>query len=223
LLNIRERYSECSRVNLGPIHVWETLELARVPRILCNMSAIRPVPAHYREIFPAEQIQATVARLAVELTPWALEIAARHPEQPLGLCVLRGAFVFFGDLLKAIPTSIQPAFVRCRSYATTEVLRPEDDVQVSLEEFDCSGRHVLLVDDICDSGRTLAVVRSRLLAGGATEVRTCVLIHRLRPDSVFTPDHVGFPHAGAEWFAGYGMDDCHRYMNYPAIYVLGAG
>lgn len=194
-----------------------------VPLNLRPVSVIRHVPSHYREVFSTEEIQSTVARLASELTPWALKMEAEQYEQALGLCILRGAFVFFGDLLKAIPTSIQPAFVRCRSYGTTQVLQPEDNVQVSLEDFECAGRHVLLVDDICDSGRTLAVVRSRLLARGANEVRTCVLIHRLRADSVFSPDHVGFRHDGPEWFAGYGMDDRHRYMNYPAIYALRPG
>jgi len=184
------------------------------------MSVTRHVPAHYQEVFSAEEVQTTVHRLAAELTPWALRVDEEHRNQVLGLCILRGAFAFFSDLLKAIPTSVQPAFVRCRSYSTTEVLQPEDGVQVSLDDFDCAGRHVLLVDDICDSGRTLEVMRTRLLAHGAASVRTCVLIHRLRLDSVFTPDHVGFRYSGSEWFAGYGMDDRHRYMNYPAVYLL---
>jgi hypoxanthine phosphoribosyltransferase len=184
------------------------------------MSVVRQVPPHYREAYSAADVKAAVGRLAAQLTPWALEIAARSGEQVLGLCVLRGAFVFFSDLVKAIPASIQPAFIQCRSYATTEILQPEDGVQIGLDDFDCQGRHVLLVDDICDSGRTLALVQSRLRARLAAEVRTCVLIHRQRPDSVFTPDLVGFQHDGPEWFVGYGMDDRHRYMNYPAVYVI---
>lgn len=184
------------------------------------MSATRYVPPNYREIFSPAEVQSAVQRLAAELTPWALRGGDSQREQVLGLCILRGAFVFFSDLLKAIPTSVQPAFVRCRSYSATEVLRPEDGVEVSLDDFECAGRDVLLVDDICDSGRTLAVMKGQLLARNAATVRTCVLIHRRRADSRFTPDHVGFAHDGPEWFAGYGMDDCHRYMNYPSVYIL---
>ena len=184
------------------------------------MPADRHVPGNFRQVLSAEELESVVRRLAATLTPWALEVETKSQQPVLGLCVLRGAFLFFSDLLKAIPTSIQPAFIQCRSYATTEVLQPEDGVRVSLEDFDCQGRHVLLVDDICDTGRTLAVVKSRLLAHLAAEVRTCVLIHRGRPDSVFTPDLVGLPYHGPEWFVGYGMDDRHRYMNYPAVYVI---
>lgn len=185
------------------------------------MSAVRHVPPHYREIFSAAEVQAAVQRLAAQLTPWALDLESRAGQPVLGLCVLRGAFVFFADLLKAIPASIQPAFVQCRSYSTTEILQPEASVKIHLEDFDCAGRHVLLVDDICDSGRTLSLVQARLRAQQAAEIRTCVLIHRQRPDSVFTPDLAGFHHAGPEWFVGYGMDDRNRFMNYPAIYVIG--
>lgn len=160
-----------------------------------------------------------VARLAAELTSWACEVEARHGEPVLGVCVLRGGFVFFSDLLKAIPTSIQPAFVPCRSYSTDAISRPDGGVRIHWEDFDCMGRHVLLIDDICDSGRTLASLRGRMLTDRAAEVRTCVLIHRARNDSVFTPDHFGFLHHGPEWFVGYGMDDCHRFMNYPAVYL----
>lgn len=179
----------------------------------------RHMPSHYREIFSAEAVQTAVARLAAELTPWACEVEARHGEPVLAVCVLRGGFVFFADLLKAIPTSIQPAFVPCRSYATDAISQPEGGVRIRWEDFDCVDRHVLLIDDICDSGRTLALMRSRMLADRAAEVRTCVLIHRARRDSVFTPDYFGFRHHGPEWFVGYGMDDGHRFMNYPAVYL----
>ena len=180
----------------------------------------RPIPDHYQEIYSAEQVQDAIARIARELAPWAERVHAETGTQPLALCVLRGAFLFFADLLKAIPCSVQPAFVRCQSYSTAEVLRPEDAVRLNLDDLDVTGRQVLLIDDICDSGRTLALIKAKLLAHGAREVLTAVLIHRIHPASAFTPDHTCFQHAGPEWFAGYGMDDCHWRMNYPAVYIL---
>ena len=186
------------------------------------MDPIRPIEPEYEELYSASVVQAAVQRLAAELTPWVREVSADSGSQVLALCVLRGGFLFFSDLLKAIPLSIQPAFVRCRSYAATSVLQPETELEVNLEDFEGEGRHVLVIDDICDSGRTLAILRSRLLAHGAASVRTVALIHRRRLDSQFTPDHKAFYYDGPEWFAGYGMDDCHRYMNYPAVYVRNA-
>ncbi|HTI70186.1 MAG TPA: phosphoribosyltransferase family protein [Candidatus Limnocylindria bacterium] len=180
----------------------------------------RPVPENYREIFSAEQVQEAVRKLARELTPWAARVHTQAVSQPLALCVLRGAFLFFADLVKEIPHSVQPAFVRCQSYATAEVLRPEDEVRLNLDDLDVRQRHVLLIDDICDSGRTLAVIQKKLLEHGASEVLTAVLIHRVHPNSGFTPNFACFRHEGPEWFAGYGMDDCHWHMNYPGVYVL---
>jgi hypoxanthine phosphoribosyltransferase len=180
----------------------------------------RELPENYREIYTADQVQDAVRAMAGTLAPWAEHVHRSTGEQPLALCVLRGAFLFFADLLKTIPRSIQPAFVRCQSYSTAEILRPEDSVRLNLDDLEAVGRHILLVDDICDTGRTLSVIKNRLLALGAAEVLTATLIHRVHPGSSFTPDYACFHYQGAEWFAGYGMDDRHWRMNYPSVYLV---
>ena len=91
---------------------------------------------------------------------------------------------------------------------------------MNLDDLEVKGRHVLLIDDICDSGRTLAHIRGRLREHHAREVLTAVLVHRLHAASGFTPDFACFQYPGPEWLAGYGMDDCHWRMNYPAVYIL---
>jgi len=82
---------------------------------------------------------------------------------------------------------------------------------------------VLVVDDICDSGRTLAELATVCRARGAASVRTAVLVHRVIPESRHTPDHAAFRYEGREWFTGYGMDDRSWRTNYPSVYVLRPG
>jgi hypoxanthine phosphoribosyltransferase len=83
-----------------------------------------------------------------------------------------------------------------------------------------AGRHVLILDDILDTGVTLATIREKLEAGGPLSVRICVLLEkrctRMRP---VEPDYVGFEIAD-EFVVGYGLDYMERYRNLPCIGVL---
>ncbi|MEI6341124.1 MAG: phosphoribosyltransferase family protein [Verrucomicrobiota bacterium] len=183
----------------------------------------RPVPEHYDEVFPAEAVTAGVARVAAEIAPWAGDVLGRGGQQVLALCVLRGAVFFFADLLKAIPVSVEAAYCRCRGYEVGVNGQMASQLKVEGLDADLSGREVLVVDDICDSGRTLAELTSLCRARGAASVRTAVLVHRVIPESLHTPDHAAFRYEGREWFTGYGMDDRSWRTNYPSVYVLRAG
>ncbi len=118
----------------------------------------RLLPRNYRPIYSAEEIQDAVSKLASDLSPWAEGVHRQTGNQPMALCILRGAFLFFADLLKALPCSVQPAFVRCQSYAAAEILRPEAGVKLSLDDLDARCRHVLVIDDICGSSKLLGVI-----------------------------------------------------------------
>lgn len=183
----------------------------------------RNVPDHYSEVFTAEAVQCGVDRVAAELTPWARDVLARGGQQVLALCVLRGAVFFFADLLKAIPVSVEATYCRCRGYETGVNGQMASHLQVEGLDLDLTGRDVLVVDDICDSGRTLAELTNLCRARGAASVRTAVLVHRVIPESLHTPDHAAFRYEGREWFTGYGMDDRSWRTNYPSVYVLRPG
>ena len=88
------------------------------------------------------------------------------------------------------------------------------------EKVAVEGRSVLLVDDVCDSGRTSAELTQRFIKLGAREVRSAVLIKRILPHETFNPDWIGFEYNGPEWFVGYGMDDCDRWRNLGSIYII---
>jgi hypoxanthine phosphoribosyltransferase len=88
------------------------------------------------------------------------------------------------------------------------------------ENLAVKGRVVLVIDDICDSGGTLQELERYLIAAGAREVRTVVLIRRLLDRPTFVPCWVGFEFTGLEWFVGYGMEDGNRWRNLPAVYTI---
>jgi len=180
----------------------------------------RSVPGNYEEVYPATEVAAGVERVADIIRPWAVESLESDGQQLLALCVLRGAVFFFSDLLQAIPVSVEAAFCRCRGYEVGVNGQLAAGLKVEGLDADLTGRRVLLVDDICDTGRTLAELSALCRDRGAKEVRTAVLIRRLIPESQFAPDHAVFEYAGREWFTGYGMDDRSWRSNYPSVYVL---
>jgi hypoxanthine phosphoribosyltransferase len=135
------------------------------------------------------------------------------------IAVLNGSVILLADLLRRIPLPLKFDCLSVASYhggtkpAGEPVFR-----QVPLP--DIVGRHVLILDDILDSGGTLASIREKLETAGALSVRICVLLEkkRIRMRAV-EPDYVGFEIAD-EFVVGYGLDYMERYRNLPCIGVL---
>lgn len=136
--------------------------------------------------------------------------------------ILKGAFMFAADLLRRLYyLGIEPDldFMRVFSYGTGDKSggRIEIKLDVSLELKD---RSVLVVDDIVDSGRTLLYTKEHILAMGAKEVKSCVLLDKpSRRECDFNPDYVGFI-IPDKFVVGYGMDYAERYRYLPFITVV---
>ena len=94
------------------------------------------------------------------------------------------------------------------------------DVEITLDGLVVENRNILLVDDICDTGRTLKTLTANLTALGAREVKSAVLLRRETANAVFEPDWFGFHYSGEEYFVGYGLDDNNRAANLPDVYVI---
>jgi hypoxanthine phosphoribosyltransferase len=131
--------------------------------------------------------------------------------------VLKGAFLFMGDLARSIALPVEVDFMAVSSYGTATktsgVVRIVKDLDVDL-----TSRHVVLVEDIVDSGLTLSYVRKNLLARGPASLEVCALFVRdgaQRND----PDlrYVGF-RIGEPFVIGYGLDVGERYRNLRAVY-----
>jgi hypoxanthine phosphoribosyltransferase len=131
---------------------------------------------------------------------------------PLLVGVLKGAFVFMSDLARAISIPVEFDFMAVSSYGsstrTSGVVRIVKDL-----DLDLAGRHVLLVEDIVDSGLTLSYLRKNLLARNPASLGVCALLVRdelVIDESDLT--YVGF-RITPQWVVGYGLDAGERYRN----------
>ena len=171
-------------------------------------------PEHLEPLYDETQIEEALTRLAAEVDGWAAGAEARTGQMLLALCVLRGGVFFFSDLLQRMTRSVEPAFCRAFSYAKTENGTPLERMFVDWQQLKPLGREIILVDNICDSGRTLLHVEAWLRLQGARRVRSVTMMHRLRTDALAKPAATGFVYSGDEWLVGYGMrDQAAHYMN----------
>jgi hypoxanthine phosphoribosyltransferase len=133
--------------------------------------------------------------------------------------ITAGAMIFAADLIRAMPIRMKINLMTVSSYPG-QALRTQGSSVVSQQLGDVSGRNVLLVDDILDSGGTLKLVAPHLLSHGAASVRTCVLLRKDRPSArEVQADYVGFD-IPDEFVVGYGLDYDNVYRNLPEICTL---
>lgn len=162
---------------------------------------------------------ATLAKRNGEL---AKEIAATPFDNLLVVAVLRGSFVFAADLIRALHhAGMAPEieFIQLASYRKATVSSGQVDIVRDIDS-DVAGRDVMLIDDILESGRTLAFAKDLLAARGAKSVRTCVLLDKKNKRAVnFQADFVGFD-CPDYFVVGYGMDVSHAFRELPFVGVV---
>ena len=166
---------------------------------------------------PAELISA--ATIAKRVTELGAEIDARMPPGPLTVVgVLRGAFVFMADLVRTIPRPMTCDFLGVRSYGDTTVSSGVVEITSDLGTT-ITDRHVLLVEDIADTGLTLKYLLDVLAARGPASLRTCALLSKPSRRMIDVPvDFVGFE-VPDKFVVGYGLDAGQLYRNLPYIGV----
>lgn len=168
-----------------------------------------------RILIPREAICQRVAAMGAEL---AERFRGRDP---LVVAVMQGCVLFLADLVRELPIPMDLEFVYCRSWRGTAPGPTLDfSHRASLAE-EVRGRHVLVVDDIFDTGRTLSRVREELGALGAADITTAVLLAKAdaAPSDIPRPELVGFEIENL-FVVGYGLDYNGRYRNLPYIGVL---
>jgi hypoxanthine phosphoribosyltransferase len=165
-------------------------------------------------LFPAEKI----ARRNLEL---AKEIALRDFHDLLVVSILKGSFVFAADLIRAMHgagLSPEVEFILISSYGagtTSGEVRILRDIDTSVE-----GRDVLIIDDILESGKTLAFTRDLMLGRGAKSVSIAVLLDkRGRRQTAVEADFVGFD-CPDHFVVGYGVDVAHTFRELPFVGVV---
>ncbi|HEX6423866.1 MAG TPA: hypoxanthine phosphoribosyltransferase [Acidimicrobiales bacterium] len=162
------------------------------------------------------QIRARIAEMGDQIT------ADYADTPPLLVCVLKGAFVFLADLVRAIRLPIEVDFMAVSSYGASTrssgVVRIVKDLDIDLAD-----RHVILVEDIVDSGLTLTYLRRNLAARQPASLEVCALLVRQGNQKTHEDlRYVGFEIPPA-FVLGYGLDVGERYRNLPYVCELREG
>lgn len=168
-----------------------------------------------KPLLSAETLHARIAELGQE-------IREAHGDSPLVLvCILKGSIIFAADLARAIGPSVELEFARARSYAGQE---STGNVELSLlPDIPLNGRHVLIVEDILDTGRTSQTILSALAPQNPATLKICALLDK--PSRRVVPveaDWIGFTIAD-HFVVGFGLDHNERYRALPAVHVLETG
>jgi hypoxanthine phosphoribosyltransferase len=166
-----------------------------------------------RVLVTEADLRARVAELGAAITA---DYAGRAP---LLVGVLKGAFMFMSDLARAIDLPVEFDFMAVSSYGhstrTSGVVRIVKDLDLDLAD-----RHVIVVEDIVDSGLTLSYLRRNLLARNPASLEVCALLIRDNIDPVEADlAYLGFT-VPSDFVVGYGLDAGERYRNLPYIAVF---
>ncbi len=161
-----------------------------------------------------EQIQARIAELGAELSR---EYADKDP---VVIGVLKGVVVFYADMVRKITVPCEMDFMAISSYSGTNSTGKaivKKDIGV-----DIKGRHVLILEDIYDTGNSLSFTYEYLMAKEPASIKICTLLDkpgRRKPGITLQPEYVGFTIPNA-FVVGYGLDYNEKYRNLPFVGIL---
>ncbi|WNR44786.1 hypoxanthine phosphoribosyltransferase [Paenibacillus roseipurpureus] len=164
-------------------------------------------------LYSEEQIQGKIKELGDLLS------AEYEGKNPLVICVLKGAFIFMADLVKQIRVPLEIDFMAVSSYGqstkSSGVVKIIKDLDVPVE-----GRHILIVEDIIDSGLTLSYLIDVLERRNAKTIAVVALFNKPARRTVeLEPDYAGYV-LPDEFVVGYGLDYAEKYRNLPFIGIL---
>lgn len=169
----------------------------------------------FRVMLDEETIQARVRELGLEIGA----DYAHHDQAPILIGVLNGAFMFLADLMRAIPGDSEVDFYKLSSYGESKV---SSGTVTELKEVDAklAGRHVIVVEDIVDTGLSMRYVLDKIQAQGPASLRAATLLRKPEAAKVEVQvDYVAFDIEN-KFVIGYGLDYGQLARNLRAIYVL---
>ncbi|MBX6422545.1 hypoxanthine phosphoribosyltransferase [Thermosulfurimonas sp. F29] len=149
------------------------------------------------------------------------EISSYYRDQEVVLIgILKGAFVFLADLVRALDLSrVEVDFVRLKSYGFSDTSAGE--VQITKDvELSLRGKHVLVVEDIVDTGYTLAYLLEHLRLHEPASVRVCCFVDKSERRKVEVPIHFKAFEIPSGFLVGYGLDFAERYRHLPGLYEV---
>ncbi|MDO5549051.1 MAG: hypoxanthine phosphoribosyltransferase [Eubacteriales bacterium] len=164
-------------------------------------------------LFSEEEIAEKVKEIGAQISK---DYAGKNP---LIISVLRGSFVFMADLVRAITVPCEVDFLSVSSYGSGTVSSGEVKIVKDFEN-SVADRHVIVVEDILDSGRTLSYLMNTLRTRGVASLSLCTFLDK--PDRRVVPvevDYCGFQ-VPDEFIVGYGLDYDQRFRNLPFVGIL---
>jgi hypoxanthine phosphoribosyltransferase len=165
-----------------------------------------------KPLFTTQQIQAKVKELADRISE------DYSGKDLLVVGILKGAFMFFSDIVRAIKVPLTLDFIVASSYVKTET-SGEVKIYYDIRE-DISDKDVLLIDDIIDSGITLNQIRERILSRCPSSLKICIFLDKKERRAIDVPvDYAGFEIPN-EYVVGYGLDYDGKFRNLPYISIF---
>ena len=164
-------------------------------------------------LFPASVITQRVRELGKKIT------SEYQGKELYIVAVLKGGFMFASDLVRCVDLPIRIEFVRLSSYGCSD--SPQHEVRILSDvEGTITGRHVLIVDDIMDTGHSLVAFKKHLEGKNPASVKICTMIDKTcRREEPIQPDYCGFRIEDG-FIVGYGLDYSEDYRALPDIYVI---
>ena len=168
-----------------------------------------------RTLLSEEEIQKRVRELGAAI---ARDYAGKNPTM---VCILKGSIMFYADLLRAAQIPMALDFMAVSSYGNKTKSSGEVEIRKDLST-SIENKHVIIVEDIVDSGFTLSYLTRMLSSRGAASIKICTLLDkpsRRAPGITLKADYSGFE-VGDEFVVGYGLDYAEQYRNLPYIGIL---
>ncbi len=166
-----------------------------------------------RILFSKEQIASRVKELGAQLSK---DYAGKNP---ILVCILKGSVLFFSDLIKEITVPINLDFMAVSSYGSGTVSSGEVKMVKDLDR-SIENRHVVIVEDIVDTGHTLSYLIKNLKARMPASIKVCTLLDKeCRREVDLTPDYIGFE-VDNYFVVGYGLDYDEAYRHVPEVGIL---
>ncbi len=164
-------------------------------------------------LFPQREIESAVNRLAQEI---AHDLKDKNP---LVIGILKGSFIFAADLVRRLNFPLEIDFVKLSSYKNEETSSGQVSVSQDLNR-DIKNRHILVVEDIVDTGLTLHYLLNRLRSGSPAELYLCALLDKpSRRQQTIEINYLGFT-VPDKFIVGYGMDRAEQYRNLADIFCI---
>ncbi|MCI0651050.1 MAG: hypoxanthine phosphoribosyltransferase [Planctomycetes bacterium] len=178
-----------------------------------HLAAASAPPHRLQQLLSEAEIQKRVSELAQQLTK---DYAG---SDPVIVCILKGSFVFAGDLIRQLDFPLSIEFMRVSSYGKAIVTSGEVKLELDLAN-SVANRQVLLLEDVIDTGLTVDYLKANLRARSPSQVRVCTLLHKPANRIKAVPiDYAGFE-IHNKFVVGYGLDYHGYYRNLPYIATL---